>query len=128
MLTKFDEIILASRVRPWSLEAGPLPKNYLRRVGLVLKISSRSFHSIKFLIWTDRETDRQTDSHTDRPTDGQTDRQRDRQTDRHMPIYRRVKFLCPFDSFHITMIALLTQFMKNKLLMNYIIIELFNVM
>jgi hypothetical protein len=82
MLTKFDEIGLASRVRPWSLETRPLPKNYLRRVGLVLKISSRSFNSIKFLIWTDRETDRQTERQTDKQTDRQTDRHTDGQTER----------------------------------------------
>jgi len=37
---------------PWAITFGPadlilLPKSYLRGVGLVLNISSRSFHSIK---------------------------------------------------------------------------------
>ncbi len=49
---------------PWMLaDLRPPPNNYLYVVGLVLKISSSSFHSIKlfnFLFQTDRQTDRQT--------------------------------------------------------------------
>ncbi len=73
------------------------PKNYLQGVGLILKISSKSFHSIKsysnFLIRTDTQTDRQT----------------------HKPpsIYGWVKFFMPvFDTFHFTMFASLTPFVN----------------
>jgi hypothetical protein len=74
---------------PRAINFGPAdlilpPKNYLLGVGLVLKISSKSFHSIKsynFLIQTDRQT--------------------------HEPpsLYRRAKFflclfLIPFTSLH----------------------------
>jgi hypothetical protein len=74
-------------LRPADLR--PSPKNYLHGVGLVLKISLRSFHSIKnYSYFSDRQTDRptniqtniQTDRHTDRHTERQTYRQTDRQT------------------------------------------------
>ncbi len=43
----------------------PLPKNYLHRVGLVLKISSRSFHSIKsYSTFKSGQTHRQSDRQT----------------------------------------------------------------
>ena len=46
------DFLETGRFRPRAVTFGPAdlilpPKNYLREVGLVLKISSRSFHSIK---------------------------------------------------------------------------------
>ncbi len=48
----------------------PPPKNFLYRVGLVLKISSRSFHPIKsYSTFSKGQTDRQAGRQTDRQTD-----------------------------------------------------------
>jgi hypothetical protein len=82
--------LLLPRAVPWRLaDLRPLPKNYLFGVGLVLEISSSSFHSIKviqlFLI-----TDTQTDTHTLSSID------------------KQANFLCLFDTYHCKM------FMKDN--------------
>jgi hypothetical protein len=74
-----------------------LPKNYLYGVGLVLKFSSRSFHSIKsYSAFSNRQTDRHIPS---RPYSG----------------IGLGNFNASFDTFHFTMFALLTPFVKNKI-------------
>jgi hypothetical protein len=77
----------------------PPPKNYLQGVGLVLKISSISFHSIK--------------SYSTFKS-GQTDTQTLRHTNPH-PYTGGGNFFMPvFDTFHFTMFALLTLFVEDE--------------
>jgi len=95
-----------SRNRPFlaqgcTLEASwseTLPKNYLWGVRLVQKISSRSFHSIKSYSFF-------SEGHTHTNT----------RTDTCPPIHIGTS-LCLFNSFHFTTFALLTPFVKDKMI------------
>jgi hypothetical protein len=65
----------------------------------------------------DRQAGRQTDKQTGRQADRQTSRQADKQTHRHMLSYTSTNggnFNAFFDTFLLTMFALLTLFVKNK--------------
>ncbi len=80
------------RVVPWmSADLRPMPQNYLYRAGLVLKISSKSVHSIKSYLTFSRGT--------------------------HLDIHIQMGkiFNTLFDTFHFTIFALLTLFERDKM-------------
>jgi hypothetical protein len=83
------------RAIPWRLaDQRPLLKNYLCRVGLVLKISARSLHSVKnYSTFLYTQTHRQTDLQS---------------------IYRWLKMLCHFGTFHFTIFGSITPSIKNN--------------
>ncbi len=86
----------------------PLPK-IAYGFGLVLKITSRSFHSFNSYSTFSQG---QTDTHRDRQTHTETDRHADRHTPSHP--YIDEEFFALFWNFHFTTSALLTLFTKDK--------------